>query len=74
MDSPSLRSQNRGFILLLVIAFSVVAVVGYIVIKRVLESDQAQEVQNTADQVIDTIDQAKDGAQKAGELIDRITP
>jgi flagellar basal body-associated protein FliL len=55
----NLRNNNDGLVLLILIAIAV-AIAGYVVINNFLSSEEGKEVQETADQLIQTLDETQD--------------
>jgi len=62
-----LNSKTKGGLLLTIIVIAVIMFLGYVVISRFVNSDKGQEIQQTTNQVIDTVDSVTN-------TIDKVSP
>ena len=80
-----MKNNSKGGLVLSVIIIAAIMVLGYVVISNALDTDEAKDIQNAAEQTIETVNNARDqveatkkaaeeAAQTTSDLIDKVTP
>ena len=67
-----LHSNSRGGIFLTIIIIGVIMFLGYVVINNFMESEQGQEIQDTTNTIIDTVENVNETINDASEKIDNL--